>query len=186
MASKWLTSYLLCHFVLKMIIYQDTFGTDIGNTQKQMRFAQVDLWVAEYGSPDEGPGLGYNSSCSPDHNRTSGLGCAAGPKGCQADHGYEDSLFASRVQGILQSHPPEKPFFIFWAPHLVHTSLMVPGAYLAKFDFMQPTDKPGPVWSHDSDIATQPNEGHTRQLCACRCPLRLTSTLHYTVTDTLV
>ena len=52
---------------------------------------------------------------------------AAGPKGVQADHGYEDALFAGRVEEILQAHEATQPFFIFWAPHLVHTSLMVPG-----------------------------------------------------------
>ena len=124
----------------------------------------VDLWVAEDGGA-EGPGHGYASTCSADHNRTSGLGCAPGPKGVQADHGYEDTLFAGRVESILQAHNPAQPFFIFWAPHNVHTSLMVPDAFLAKFDFMQPTDKQGPVWSHDPvDLKAQPNEGHTRQL----------------------
>jgi len=29
---------------------------------------------------------------------------------------------------------------------------------------MQSTDKQGPVWSHNSDVAKQPEEGHTRQL----------------------
>lgn len=47
----------------------------------------------------------------------------------------------------------------------VHTSLMVPEEYLSKFDFMQPTDKQGLVWSHDPiNLTKTPREGHTRQL----------------------
>jgi len=44
---------------------------------------------------------------------------------------------------------------------------MVPAPYLDEFDFMQPTDKQGPVWSHDPpDMKAIPQEGHTRQLYA--------------------
>ena len=75
----------------------------------------------------EGPAAGYNSVCSTDHNRTSGLGCAAGPLGTQTDHGYEDALFAGRVQNIIQRYNQSEfveaartadaaPLFIFWAP----------------------------------------------------------------------
>ena len=63
----------------------------------------VDLWVAEEDG-SEGPAHGYNSHCSVDHNRTSGLGCAAGRLGIQTDHGYEDALFAGRVQDIIQRY----------------------------------------------------------------------------------
>ena len=42
---------------------------------------------------------------------------------------------------------------------------MVPEEYLSKFDFMQPTDKQGLVWSHDPiNLTKTPREGHTRQL----------------------
>ena len=42
---------------------------------------------------------------------------------------------------------------------------MVQGEFLAKFDFMHPTDKQGPVWSHDPiNLTRTPREGHTRQL----------------------
>ena len=34
----------------------------------------IDLWVGEENGT-EGPGVGYNSVCEPDHNRTSGIGC---------------------------------------------------------------------------------------------------------------
>lgn len=137
----------------------------------------VDLWVAEEDG-SEGPAHGYNSLCSADHNRTSGLGCASGRLGTQTDHGYEDALFAGRVQDIIQRYNQTEyvaietelvaaaaPLFLFWAPHNVHTSLMVPDEYLSKFDFMQPTDKQGPVWSHDPiNFTKTPREGHTRQL----------------------
>ena len=42
---------------------------------------------------------------------------------------------------------------------------MVPESYLAEFDFMQPTDTQGKVWSHTPTPKT-PREGHTRQLYA--------------------
>lgn len=83
----------------------------------------VDLWVAEEDG-SEGPAIGYNSVCSADHNRTSGLGCAAGPLGVQSDHGYEDALFAGRVQSIIQRHNQSDvgaaPLFLFWAPREWH------------------------------------------------------------------
>lgn len=129
----------------------------------------VDLWVAEEDGY-EGPAHGYNSICSANHNRTDGTGCAAGRLGAQTDHGYEDALFAARVQRIIQAHfeanlTDTVPLFVCWAPHNVHTSLMVPKPYLDKFDFMQPTDKPGAVWSHDPiNLTKTPREGHTRQL----------------------
>lgn len=124
----------------------------------------VDLWVAE-DDGSEGPARGYTSRCSAGHNRTDGTGCAAGQLGTQTDHGYEDALFAGRVQDIVQAHPVATPLFVCWAPHNVHTSLMVPEPYLSRFDFMQPTDRQGPVWSHDPiNLTAHPREGHTRQL----------------------
>ena len=104
------------------------------------------------------------------HNFTTGVGCTAGPNGTQADHGYEDRLFAGRVQRIIQSHGlphdaqgahgaagglpeggepgkgraegvggvgavEERPLFVFWSPHNVHTSLMVPEPYASTQPF---------------------------------------------------
>ena len=70
-----------------------------------------------------------------------------------------------RQEEEQQQEEAETPLFIFWAPHNVHTSLMVPAPYLDKFDFMQPTDKQGEVWSHDPiNLTLHPREGHTRQL----------------------
>jgi arylsulfatase A-like enzyme len=128
----------------------------------------VDLWVAEEDGY-EGPAADYVTHCSADYNRTTGDGCVAGLAATQADHGYEDRVFAGRVEQIIQNHPSPNttPLFLFWAPHLVHTSLMVPAPYLDEFDFMQPSDKQGPVWSHDPpDMKAIPQEGHTRQLYA--------------------
>ena len=63
----------------------------------------TDLWVAE-ADGSEGPAVQYRSSCAAAHNRTTGIGCCAGPLGTQADHGYEDALFAGRVAAIIQAH----------------------------------------------------------------------------------
>jgi len=141
----------------------------------------IDLWVAE-DDGFQGPAKKYASTCPANHNYTTGTHCTAGPAGIQADHGYEDRLFASRVQSIIQAHPtsaghheasqstaasppPSPPLFLFWAPHLVHTPLQVPEPYLSMFNFMQPTDKQGPVWSQNPPNKTAIlEEGHTRQL----------------------
>jgi arylsulfatase I/J len=54
---------------------------------------------------------------------------------------FEDSLLTSEVLRILREHTAassatdaaESPFFIFWAPHLVHMPLQIPKAYLEQF-----------------------------------------------------
>lgn len=128
----------------------------------------ADLWVAEEDG-FEGPAESYLTLCPENYNRTTGIGCVAGSKATQADRGYEDRVFAGRVESIIQAHenPEKNPLFVFWAPHLVHTSLMVPSEYLDDFDFMMSTDKQGPVWSHDPpNLTAIPFEGHTRQLYA--------------------
>ena len=56
--------------------------------------------------------------------------------------GYEDSLFAQHVLRTVEQHDPQDPYFLFWAPHIVHTPLEVPPSFYAKFAFMEGTDKP--------------------------------------------
>ena len=43
---------------------------------------------------------------------------------------------------FVEQHDPDTPLFLFWAPHIVHTPLQVPQAFIDKFAFMAPTDKP--------------------------------------------
>jgi arylsulfatase B len=33
---------------------------------------------------------------------------------------YEDELFLERVLATIEAHDPSQPFFLFWAPHIVH------------------------------------------------------------------
>lgn len=76
----------------------------------------LDLWE------NEGPahGLTNPSSCSQDRQE----GCV-----------YEDKLFLERVEGAIRNRS-SKPFFIFWAPHIVHAPLQVPKDTLHHFSFI--------------------------------------------------
>jgi arylsulfatase B len=42
----------------------------------------------------------------------------------------------------VERHDPTTPYFLFWAPHIVHTPLEVPPSFFAKFAFMEDSDKP--------------------------------------------
>lgn len=46
---------------------------------------------------------------------------------------YEDEIFAEEVLLRINEHDPSVPFFLFWAPHIVHAPLEVPQAYVDKF-----------------------------------------------------
>lgn len=39
---------------------------------------------------------------------------------------YEDELFLERVLSTIEAHDPSQPFFLFWAPHIVHGSFLKP------------------------------------------------------------
>ena len=76
-----------------------------------------------------------------------------GPK---TDHwygGYEDALFEQQVLRTVAEHNPATPYFLFWAPHIVHTPLQVPDEFYRKFAFVAEDDKPT----------------HERQVCVCVC-----------------
>ena len=75
----------------------------------------IDLWE------DNTPAYGLNNSrnCS-----------QANQSGCV----YEDQLFADRVMAAIQPDP--KPFFVFWAPRVVHSPLEVPQKQLDHFGFI--------------------------------------------------
>ena len=77
----------------------------------------IDLWS------NDGPAHGLNNShwCTQE-NQT---GCL-----------YEDQLFANRVMAAIQHKDPHKPFFIFWAPRIVHSPLQVPQRELDRFSFI--------------------------------------------------
>ena len=110
----------------------------------------VDLWRSSsssaHGSSSsyEGPAHGYNNSCvvkEPAGGHP--IDCVPGPMGDTWHEGYEDSLLEQQVLRTISAHDAATPLFLFWAPHIVHTPLQLPDAYMAKFDFMAPTDKPG-------------------------------------------
>lgn len=53
---------------------------------------------------------------------------------------FEDSLLTAEVLRVLRAHANNpgnggaaQPWFIFWAPHLVHMPLQVPQEYLQQF-----------------------------------------------------
>ena len=50
---------------------------------------------------------------------------------------YEDEIFAEEVLLRINEHDPSVPFFLFWAPHIVHAPLEVPQAYFDKFSAIQ-------------------------------------------------
>lgn len=77
----------------------------------------VDLWDTT------GPAHGLNNSAS--CSQESQEGCV-----------FEDQLFTNAVVKAIRDRDESKPFFIFWAPHVVHTPLQVPQAYLDRFDFI--------------------------------------------------
>ena len=52
-------------------------------------------------------------------------------------------MLEQQVLRTIGAHDAATPLFLFWAPHIVHTPLQLPDAYMAKFDFIAPTDKPG-------------------------------------------
>ena len=49
---------------------------------------------------------------------------------------YEEALFGERLQEIISNIDPAKPFFIYYAPHIVHKPYQVPEKYLKMFDFI--------------------------------------------------
>ena len=45
----------------------------------------------------------------------------------------EDEIFVEEVLQRINEHDPSVPFFLFWAPHIVHAPLEVPQQYIDKF-----------------------------------------------------
>ena len=70
----------------------------------------TDLWEA--GEAGEGPAVGLNGTA------------------------FEESLFASRAVGIIESHDPSTPLFLYYAMHLLVSPLCAPLEYLDRFAFI--------------------------------------------------
>ena len=62
-----------------------------------------------------------------------------------------------RSPQVLETHDAARPLFVFWAPHIVHSPLQVPRAYLEGFAAAGPTD----------------NHNHARQIYAAMASLGL-------------
>ena len=54
--------------------------------------------------------------------------------------GFEEAIFLERVLGIIASHDPKVPLYIYYPMHLVHSPLCVPEGYLERFDFIRHRD----------------------------------------------
>ena len=67
-----------------------------------------------------------------------------GLKADKAFGGYEDALFAQHVLRTVALHNTSQSYsyFLYWAPHIVHTPLQVPAVFFDKFSFMAADDKP--------------------------------------------
>ena len=74
----------------------------------------------------DGPAHGINNPASHNCSQDNQTGCV-----------YEDQLFTDRVTTAI-THPKNKsaPFFIFWAPRIVHSPLQVPPKQLYCFAFI--------------------------------------------------
>lgn len=61
----------------------------------------------------------------------------------QNQHGctYEEQLFKNRVMKAIQYRQQDKPFFIFWSPHLVHVPMEIPKQYEDRWSFIQDDDR---------------------------------------------
>jgi len=85
----------------------------------------IDLWSGS------GPAHGVNNPASQNCSQENQTGCV-----------YEDQFFTDRVLGAVKKHGTVKearPFFIFWAPRIVHSPLQVPQKQLDHFAFINDT-----------------------------------------------
>lgn len=125
---------------------------------------QVGKWDAGMATHDHTPmGRGFQSSfgyyhhandyytekagqCSYNSTRASPVDLwdtdkpAHGINGTGPDN-YEEGLFKQHVLDVISKHDPSSPLFLYYAPHIVHTPLQVPNAYLEKFSFIDNRDR---------------------------------------------
>ena len=90
----------------------------------------------------------YNNSCTgnlpnvnDDHDRLGESCYAYGPKADKEYGGYEDALFAQLVVKTVEEHDVSRPYFLYWAPHIVHSPMQVPAQFFNKFNHLNSTDK---------------------------------------------
>ena len=136
--------------------------TGIGQKMKLAGYTthQVGKWDAGMATPDHTPaGRGFQSSLGYFHhandyfteqenrcNQTPIVDLwqtdkpAHGLNGTGPDN-YEEGLFKMAVLSIINGHDPSTPLFLYYAPHIVHTPLQVPKSYLAKFSFIDNSDR---------------------------------------------
>merc|ERR1712070_175865 len=97
-----------------------------------------DYWTSKTGTCGKKPNqvgiVDLWDTDRPAHGKNNTPSCSQkNQEGCV----YEDQLFADAVVSAIKGRDKEKPFFIFWAPHIVHTPLQVPQAHLDHFDFIK-------------------------------------------------
>ena len=136
--------------------------TGLAEKLKQAGYAthQVGKWDAGMATPDHTPkGRGFDSSLGYFHhandyyteleNTCNGTaivdlwetdGPAALLNGTGPDK-YEEGLFKERVLNIISKHDRSNPLFLYYAPHIAHAPLQVPGEYLKKFSFIDTHDR---------------------------------------------
>ena len=121
--------------------------TDPTHPQKTMT-PVVDLWA--YDGAKEQPAWGVNNTCSQPPSqpmcpggsarsgRVCGGGCTEGPNNIDAFgwNGYEDAVFEQEMLRAIDEADPDKPLFLCWTPHIVHTPLQVPQHFYDKFGFI--------------------------------------------------
>jgi len=101
----------------------------------------VDMWEGKLGG-GEGPAhdrVGVSQDTCPYYQEANRTDCA-----------YEDTVFTDFVLDVISTHPTtastgssdndegssaKPPLFFCWTPHIVHSPLEVPAAYLAAFDW---------------------------------------------------
>merc|ERR1719265_2640561 len=93
--------------------------------------------------------MDYNNTCS-GMQKTGGKpsSCRAGHHGDHWYGGYEDALFEQQLLDLIESHDPQVPLFVFWAPHVAHGPLQVPDSFSLHFDFIGKTDLPSHARQH--------------------------------------
>ena len=130
--------------------------TMISAKMKEAGYAthQVGKWHVGFATPDHTPkGRGFDTSfgyfnAANDYYKKTIYSCKNTPikdlwdtdKPASDNTGeehYEEALFKDRLLSVITDHDPSEPFFLYYAPHIVHGPYQVPEKYLKKFDFIR-------------------------------------------------